>query len=70
MKADSTIKRELSSLREDAIERTDDRVLMRVAQAVEFGIRWARHDVKGWNSPTQEATELAKLIRHEQMLHD
>jgi hypothetical protein len=52
----------------DAIEGTNDRVLMRVAQAIEFGIKWARHDVRGWNSPTEEATQLAKLIRHEHML--
>ena len=65
MKADRTIKAALGRLKLER-EVTKDRVLLRVVQAIEYGIQWSRQDVRGWPYPIEEAEQLAKLIRQEQ----
>jgi hypothetical protein len=65
MKAESTVRRKLAYLRKHFIKDNPDLVLVRVAQGIEYGIRWAREDTRGWPSPNLEAVVLAQLIREE-----
>lgn len=67
-KAASTIKRELASLRA-LIESTDDDIAKRVAWAVEQGIRWAVEKTVGWERPSVDVNDTAKIIREELANH-
>lgn len=48
-----------------AIEGDDDRIVSRMAQAVEYGIEWATSTTHDWNTPAKEVREIAKILRDE-----
>lgn len=61
----ATIKRELKKLR--AVIEADGPILLepRIAQAIEYGIRWATEETVGWPRPVKEASVLAAIVRNE-----
>jgi hypothetical protein len=59
-----TINKRLKGLRE-LIDSSRDPVVVRIAYAMETAIIWATHDTHGWNSPAQDAIELATILRIE-----
>lgn len=70
MKPDRTVRRELNRLRRIGIEGNGDPALTRVSQAIEYGIRWAREETRGWDLPLEEAGSLAAIMRQELISHD
>jgi len=65
IKSDKTVKDRTRELRRYCIEDTCDPLLKRIAQAIEYGIRWSREPVVGWNTPQVEAAQLAEILRKE-----
>ena len=64
-KSDATVRRHLSVLRLNLIEGTADPFVSRIAQAIEYGIRWGRSRTVGWPTPTNEALALAQILKTE-----
>jgi hypothetical protein len=64
MPADSTVKRQLASLRR-VINHSPDAVASRIAYAMEVAILWARTETCGWTPMAEEALQEAKLLREE-----
>lgn len=62
--SDRTIKRRLKELR-TLIDYSKDPAELRIAYAMECGIRWAREETVDWDSPVQTARDSATILRRE-----
>lgn len=65
MKADSTIRRELSRLHRFASSGEGTVAERRFAYAIACAIRWARDDTRGWPSPLEDAKAQAQCLAND-----
>lgn len=47
------------------IEDEDDRIVARMAQAMEYGIQWATSTTHDWLTPAKEVRQIAAILRRE-----
>jgi hypothetical protein len=66
MKAQSTVRKSLGSVRRLIEDPDTDVITKRMAYEIECAIRWAREDgIKGWPSPAQMAVDAGRLLKDE-----
>lgn len=69
MKAEATIKRQVRKLRK-LVETTDDKVVARIAYAMETALQWVLYErTTGWVPMDVEAKKEAEILRKELHSH-